>query len=152
MDHKYLLRHMLATMAFRVRTVVNDAPEGFADFEAGMDTRTPTQILNHINGMLSITEEWYRGETPTAVEEVPWIEAIEVFHGNLAKLDRTVDECDVDERLFLQMFQGPWCDAMTHVGKLGTLRRLFGSPIKVEPYMKADIQVGKVGPRQPVSV
>jgi hypothetical protein len=36
-----LLRHTLATVAYRGGKAVRNAPEGFADFQAGDGTRTP---------------------------------------------------------------------------------------------------------------
>ena len=50
------------------------------------------------------------------------------------------------------MLQGPFADALTHVGQLAMLRRLAGSPVKGENYFKAEVTVGVVGPDQPLPV
>jgi predicted aminopeptidase len=47
-----------------------------------------------------------------------------------------------------KLFQGPMADALTHVGQLSMLRRLAGSPVRGENYLTAEIQSGRVGPRQ----
>jgi hypothetical protein len=46
------------------------------------------------------------------------------------------------------MLQGPIADALTHVGQLTLLRRLAGSPVRGENYLRADIASGRVGPQQ----
>ncbi len=46
-----LLRHTLATLAYRGGKAVRNAPEGFAEFQAGEGVRTPGQILAHIGDL-----------------------------------------------------------------------------------------------------
>ncbi len=43
------------------------------------------------------------------------------------------------------LFQGPVSDVLTHIGQLGMLRRVAGSPIKGEVMVIADVHVGRVG-------
>ena len=43
-----------------------------------------------------------------------------------------------------RVFQGPVADALTHVGQLGTLRRLAGSAVGPKNYFKADIAAGAI--------
>ena len=43
-----LLRHTVATLAYRGGKALRGAPESFADFRAGATTRTPGQILAHV--------------------------------------------------------------------------------------------------------
>lgn len=38
-----------------------------------------------------------------------------------------------------QLLQGPFSDAMTHVGQLAMLRRFAGSPIAPESFIDAEI-------------
>ena len=47
-----LLRHTLATLAYRGGKAVRNAPLGFADFQAGEGVRAPGQILAHIGDLL----------------------------------------------------------------------------------------------------
>ncbi|HET9802933.1 MAG TPA: hypothetical protein VFP96_06840, partial [Candidatus Acidoferrum sp.] len=46
-----LLRHTLATVAYRGGKAVRNAPESFADFAAGPKGRTPVQILAHMGDL-----------------------------------------------------------------------------------------------------
>src|SRR5208283_5027979 len=48
-----LLRHSLATIAYRAGKIVRDAPQGYVDFQAGKNCRTPVQILAHIGDLLN---------------------------------------------------------------------------------------------------
>jgi hypothetical protein len=47
-----------------------------------------------------------------------------------------------------QMLQGPFSDAMTHVGQLAMLRRLSGDPVPPENFIVADIDPDRLGPDQ----
>lgn len=153
MDHRVFLRQMLASLAFRFRHAIKDAPIAFEDFEAGMDTRTPEQILNHVNDMLIAVEHRYRGKKPHLPESVPWMEAVERFHSSLDKLDSTITEKDgPEDDMLLRLFQGPLCDAMTHIGQLMMLRRLVGSSVEGANYYRAAIKAGRLGPEQELPV
>ena len=61
-----LLRHALATIAYRGGKAVRHAPAEFAGFQAGPTTRTPARLLAHIGDLfdwaLSIAkgkQEWH---------------------------------------------------------------------------------------------
>ncbi len=47
-----LLRHTLATLAYRGGKALRGAPAEFAEFRAGETTRTPAQILAHLGDLL----------------------------------------------------------------------------------------------------
>src|SRR5208337_2332177 len=47
-----LLRHTLATLAYRGGKALRGAPGEFADFRVSETTRTPAQILAHIGDLL----------------------------------------------------------------------------------------------------
>jgi len=47
-----MLRHTVATLAYRGAKAVRDAPESFASFKASPTTRTPAEILAHIGDLL----------------------------------------------------------------------------------------------------
>jgi hypothetical protein len=48
-----------------------------------------------------------------------------------------------------RLLQGPLADALTHVGQIALLRRLAGSPVPPQNFMKADIRPDNLGPDQP---
>jgi hypothetical protein len=46
-----LLRHTLATLAYRGGKAMRNAPDGFGEFQAGDGVRTPGQILAHLGDL-----------------------------------------------------------------------------------------------------
>jgi hypothetical protein len=72
-----LLRHTLATLAYRGGKAVRNAPAGFSDFRGGEELRTSGQILAHIGNLfdwaLSIAtgrQKWQNSTLPTWEQEV----------------------------------------------------------------------------------
>ena len=144
-----MLRHHLATLALRAQHAISDAPPSYPEFEAGNGVLKPVEILNHINLMIVATRQVYLGEKLNYPEDVPWEQATERFHSSLAELDQAFAKADpLDDDRIRRLYQGPWSDAMTHVGQLIMLRRLAGSPVRRLHYMKSDVRAGHLGPDQ----
>jgi hypothetical protein len=149
MDDNDLLRHTLATLAYRGGKVVRDAPERFADFRASAAGRTSVQILAHIGDLLdwalSIAEgqQRWRNASP-----LTWDQEVERFHTALRAFDEYLASGKPLHASAEKLFQGPIADAFTHVGQLAMLRRLAGAPIKGENYFVAEIAVGRTGAEQ----
>jgi len=143
-----LLRHTVATIAYRGGKALRNAPSEFAAFRIGEGTRTPARILAHICDVLDWAARLARGEQ-TWIEAVPqaWDEDVERFFACLGKLDSILADdalrCSAE-----QLFQGPIADVLTHVGQLTMLRRLAGSPIRGENYFRSEIAAGRVGSEQ----
>ena len=144
-----LLRHTLATLAYRGGKAVSNAPEGFGEFRAGDTTRTPGEILAHIGDLLDWAlglahgEHKWQDSTPLEwdAEVSRFFNALEAFEDYLvsdAPLGFSAEK----------LFQGPIADALTHVGQIAMLRRMAGAPIKGENYFKADIAAGRLDPQQ----
>jgi hypothetical protein len=144
-----MLRHTLATLAYRGRKAVADAPESFAMFRVVESARTPAEILAHVGDLFDWALSLARGEhawhdsTPQ-----PWRQEAARFFETLGALDT----CLASDRPLgtspEQLFQGPVADALTHIGQIALLRRLAGAPIRGENYFAADIVAGRVGPDQ----
>jgi len=149
MGDREMLRHALATLAYRGGKAVRGAPDRFGDFKTEADIRTPGQVLAHVGDLLDWALELADGRhTWRDSAPRPWTEEVGRFFEALARLDaRLASEAPLGftER---QLFQGPIADALTHVGQIAMLRRMFGSPVKGENYLKADIVAGRVGPDQ----
>ena len=152
MDNIYLLRHCLATLAFRTQHALRGAPESYPEFKAGKNVWTPLRILNHMTEIVVSTNEIYCGRDASKFELLPWEEVVDKFHDALHELDNNLFEADPPgANRILQLVQGPWLDLFTHVGQLMTLRRLAGSPVDTEPYYRSDIRIGRVGKDQPLT-
>jgi len=144
-----LLRHSLATIAYRAGKTIRDAPQGYVDFEAGKNCRTPLQILAHISDLFDWAFSMAKGK-PAWRDAAPisWPDEVQRFFDSLKRLD---DFLAGPEQLHAspeKLFQGPLADALNHVGQLAMLRRLAGVPIRGENYYKADIAKGRVGKDQ----
>lgn len=148
-DSRQMLRHTLATLAYRGGKAVRGAPEGFAAFKAGPSTRTPAEVLAHVGDLLDWTVSLSRGEhawheSPPG----PWPEEVARFHRALSAVDAVLASNAPLGTPVERLFQGPIADALTHVGQLTMLRRMFGTPVRGENYAKAEIVAGRLGPEQ----
>jgi hypothetical protein len=147
---RQLLRHTLATVAYRGGKAVRGAPEHFSSFHIGDKTRTPAQILAHVGDLfdwaLSIAQgnQTWHDSTP-----LPWNDEVERFFATIKKFDEYLASSKPLHGSAEGLFQAPVADALNHIGQIAMLRRLAGSPIKGENYLKADIAAGRVGPEQP---
>jgi hypothetical protein len=144
------VRHTLATLAYRGGKAVRGTPPEAADFCAGAMTRTPLQILAHVNDLLDWAMSLCEGQQRwNDSAPVAWDDEVMRFFAGLARVDGYLAS---DRPLACapeQLFQGPLADALTHMGQIALLRRLAGAPVKGENYFKADIAKGRVGPEQP---
>jgi hypothetical protein len=145
-----LLRHCLATVAYRGSKALRDAPDTFADFRAGESTRTPAQILAHLGDLFDWALNMSKGnQSWHSSKPLPWPQEVDRYFQTLKDFD---DYLAGSERLHAspeRLFQGPVADALNHVGQLAMLRRLAGAPIKGEDFYQADISTGRVGKDQP---
>src|SRR6266704_1281946 len=130
-----MLRHTIATLAYRGAKAVRGAPDSFASFKASETTRTPAKILAHIGDLLDWALSIAKGAESWHVAEVEsWNQEVERFHAALARLDDYLASRDELACPRERLFQGPIADALTHVGQLAMLRRMSGSPIRGEDY------------------
>jgi hypothetical protein len=143
-----LLRHAVATIAYRGGKAVRGAPDAFAHFAAA-DPRTPAKILAHIGDLFDWALSQARGaEAWTDSPPLDWPREVERFHAALQRFDAYLAS---DAPLSVpaeRLFQGALADALTHIGQLAMLRRLSGAPIKGENYSRAEIAAGRVGADQ----
>jgi len=146
-DERTLLRHTVATLAYRSRKVLADVPPGFAAFQPSVDARSAVEILAHMGDLfdwaLSIAEgrQAWKNQTP-----LPWEEEVLRYYGPLRRFeDRLADAAELKESAAL-LFQGPVADALTHLGQIALMRRLALSPVKAENYHKAEVVAGRIEP------
>lgn len=146
-----MLRHTLATLAYRGAKPLHSAPEDFEHFKTEQTANTPGWLLGHICDLMDWSLSMASGEKIKRSEEnhaLVWPQKIERFHQSLEAFDQFLaSEAELKVPLE-KIFQGPIADALTHVGQLNLLRRMAGAPIKGENYFVADIETGRVGPDQ----
>jgi len=144
-----LLRHSLATIAYRVGKIIRDAPQGYVDFCPGQNCRTPVQILAHIGDLFDWALSMATGKPAWHDSEpLPWPDEVQRFFDALKRFDDFLAGPGELHTSVEKLFQGPVADVLNHVGQLAMLRRLSGVPIRGENYYKADISTGRVGKDQ----
>jgi hypothetical protein len=144
-----LLRHTVATLAYRAGKVLRDAPPGFSRVSAGEGTRTAGQILSHMCDLfdwaLSLANGGHVWHDTSPGE---WTADVARFFGALERVDARLASSEPLGNSPEALFQGPVADALTHVGQLAVLRRLAAAPVRAENYFKADIAIGRTGAQQ----
>jgi hypothetical protein len=146
---RQLLRHTVATLAYRAAKPLRDAPPEFAGFRPKGSSRTPAEILAHMCDLMDWALHLAQGqhtwnETPTQA----WEKDVKRFFDAVAAFDAVLAGPAPLGRTPEILFQGPIADALQHTGQLTYLRRLSGAPIKGESYARAEIVSGRVGIEQ----
>ncbi|MET0649458.1 MAG: hypothetical protein ABW208_22845 [Pyrinomonadaceae bacterium] len=145
-EKREVLRHVVATVAYRGGVAVSDAPEGFDAFRINEETRAPGEVLAHIGDLLEGSLYLLKGEMVYLTSSpLPWGEEVSRFFSAVQCLDSYLASdaplaCPVEK-----LIQGPIGDALTHVGQIVMLRRLAGSPVRAASYFTAEIVPGAVG-------
>lgn len=143
------LRHTLATLAYRAAKVLRGVPDGFSDFQACENARTPGQILAHLGDLMDWALTLARGEHKWQDSApLPWDAGSQRFFRSLAAFDAYLAAGEPLLQAADLLFQGPVADALTHVGQIAFLRRMYGTPIRAENYFRAPISTGQVGYEQ----
>ncbi len=150
---RQLLRHTLATLAYRAGKTLRGAPESFATFSTGEKGRVPANILAHMGDLFDWALSIAQGKQAWQDSQpLPWQQETERFFKSLKAFD---DFLASDAPLAApaeKLFQGPIADALTHTGQLAMLRRMAGCPMKGENYYRAEITAGRVGEDQAAPV
>jgi hypothetical protein len=147
-----MLRHTVATLAYRGGKALRGVPPEFSSFLVAEGTRTPGQILAHVGDLLDWANWLARGEhrwvvTPPST----WPADVQRFHDGLQRLDDYLASDSPLPRGAEELFQAPIADALTHIGQIALIRRLAGCPVRGENYARAEIVRGRVGAQQAAS-
>ena len=144
-----MLRHTLATLAYRAGKALRGAPPEFAGYRSQPGSRTPVEILAHMGDLfdwaLSIAngQQVWHNSAP-----LPWDDEVARFFAALEAFDRRLESGQPISCAPEKLFQGPVADALTHTGQIAMLRRMAGCPMRGENYFVADIAPGRVGADQ----
>jgi hypothetical protein len=144
-----LLRHALATVAYRGGKALRGAPESFATFRIGEATRPPGKLVAHMGDLFDWALSIAKGkQTWKDSEPLPWNQEVERFFASIKAFDDYLATSEPLHGTVEMLFQGPIADALTHVGQLAMLRRVGGTPIRSENYSVAAIVAGRTGADQ----
>lgn len=149
MTDREMLRHTVATLAYRAAKTMRGAPPSFAEFKPGPTSNTPVRIVAHMGDLFDWALSMAKGEGRwTTATPQPWDpECARLFAAVKTFDDLLAGDAPLGYEL-TRLFQGPVADALTHTGQLALLRRLHGAPMKGESYNRADIVIGRVGAEQ----
>jgi hypothetical protein len=145
-----LLRHVLATLAYRAAKTTRDTDEAYAEFLAAPGSNTPRTILAHMGDLM----DWCLGMARdgerrwASAAPLPWRGERARFFAALGALDAHLASNAPLRWDPGELFQGGIADALTHTGQLAMLRRLSGHPMKGENYSRAAIVAGRTGEAQ----
>jgi len=148
-EKRKMLRHFLASIAYRATKAIKNAPETYPNLHIGKGVRTPLRILHHITGVLTYAHSFFEHYDTTYCEIRSWNAEVDAFYNILSKLDKSFQEKNPNQVTEEQLLHGPLSDSMTHVGQLLMLRRVADSPVPSENFIFADIRKGEVSPDQP---
>ena len=150
-EKRELLRHTVASLAYRAARALDDAPDTFAAFDGC--GRQPIKILAHMGDLFDWalsavqgSERWHNSAP------LPWAEEKARFFAALKDFDAYLASDAPLHASAEALFQGPIADALTHVGQLAMQRRLAGSPTRGENFFVATIGAGQVSAEQPAAV
>jgi hypothetical protein len=146
-----VVRHTLATLAYRASKAVRGAPASYGDFRVGPTSRTPAEILAHMSDLMEWALTMARGKAVWRnVPPQAWSADVDRLFSGITALDEYLaGGASVERATLLQLFQGPIADALTHTGQLALLRRLTDAPVRGEDYPRAAIAAGQTGLEQP---
>jgi hypothetical protein len=148
MDEKRaVLRHTVASLAYRAARALDGAPDSFATFDGC--GRQPLKILAHMGDLFDWalsavqgSERWHNS-TPLA-----WLQEKARFFSTLKAFDDYLASDQPMHAAAEPLFQGPIADALTHVGQIAMMRRLAGSPCRGENFFVAQVTAGQVSAEQ----
>jgi hypothetical protein len=144
-----LLRHTVATLAYRAAKAMRGAPATFAEFRSAPGSPSAVELVAHMGDLFDwgLSMANGAGRWATATPQ-PWDAECARFFAALRAFDDRLAAPEPPQYELTRLFQGPIADALTHTGQLAAMRRLHGAPMTGESYNRADIAIGRVGAEQ----
>jgi hypothetical protein len=148
-DKRHMLCHFLGSIAYHTQKALRDAPAGFESFRIEPKSRTPQELIKHIDSVLGYARTVFIGGTyGNALLSTMQLQ-VEQLHGTLEDLAKHFSTGNIlNEVTEEQLLQGPLSDAMTHIGQISFLRRLYGFPVPSEDFVYAKISAENLGMNQ----
>jgi hypothetical protein len=142
------LRQLAATLAYRAAKVLRDVPPDFATYRVAPNARTAVEIVAHMGDLMRWATWLAKGEHIWKAEgSTDWDHEVDRFFTLLGEVDGLLAASDFKGSVE-KLIQGPFADALTHVGQLSMVRGAAGLPVRPESYARAEIIPGRVGREQ----
>ncbi len=145
-----ILRHFLALISYRFHSAIADSPENFPYLKIGNNSRSPVEIIDHMAVQINIAIQLIAGTPISGVKSTPIVsenfaKSKQNFLSLLSSADIRLESLNGMEISKVKMItQGPLADCLTHIGQLAMLRRLSGSPVETQNFLKAKVLTGKL--------
>ena len=140
-----LLRHIISTIKYSFEKSINGSTDTFSDFSLGKDSRSPKEIVQHMNEVIYSTTVFIEKESlpQTKLEKLNFEKEIERFKAELSRADKLLDKENLDINYSKRLIQGPFSDLLTHIGQIAMLQRLVDNPIDGEDFSRSEIKTGE---------
>jgi hypothetical protein len=144
-DTTRILRHLVATIAFRASRSLRGAPAALENVRLADGGMTARELVLHMTNVMAFALATVTGTERIRHDTLDWQQDIDRFYWLLAQVDAKLAAGAVmDPEMDLKLVQGPLADALTHVGQLHAMRRMAGGPVSPTNYIKADVQIGRI--------
>ena len=139
-----LLKHIISTIKYRFEKSINDSSQDFSDFNLGKGSRSPKEIIHHMNDVIYSTRVFIEQESlpQEKIGKLTFKKEIERFNVELSIVDQLLDNKNLDINYSKRLFQGPFSDILTHIGQIAMLQRLADNPIDGEDFSRSEIKTG----------
>ena len=144
-DTTRILRHLVATIAFRASRSLRDAPAVLESVRLADGGMTARELVLHMTNVMAFALATVTGTERQRHDPLDWPQEIDRFYSVLAQVDAKLAEgATMEPGMDLKLVQGPLADTLTHVGQLHAMRRLAGGPVPSTNYIKADVKIGRI--------
>src|SRR5688572_3980713 len=144
-DTTRILRHLVATIAFRASRSLRDAPAGFETVRLADGGMTAGELVLHMTNVMAFALAIVTRADRIRHEGLDWQQDVGRFYSLLGDVDANLAAgASIEEGMDLKLVQGPLADTLTHVGQLHAMRRKAGAPLASANYVKAHVQAGLI--------
>src|SRR5262245_34982401 len=110
-----VLRHLVATLAYRAGKVLRGVPPSFGSHSFGASTRRPVLIVAHLADLMAWAITLAHGQVVwKAAGGDDWDTEVRRFFDNLQALDDALVAAGAFDGAVEKLVQGPLADALTH--------------------------------------
>jgi len=144
-DTTRILRHLVATIAYRASRSLRNVPEGFESVRLDDTAMSAGELILHMTNVMAFALATVRQTDRLQHRALAWPQEVTRFYSLLGELDSKLAAGAVlEEGMDLRLVQGPLADILTHIGQLHAMRRKAGAPVDSASYIKADVRIGRI--------
>src|SRR5262245_14420197 len=113
-----ILRHLVATIAYRASRSLRDAPPTLENARLAGGGMSAHELLLHMTNVLAFAQATITQTDRIRYEVLEWQPEVNRFYALLSELDASLAEGpSFEEGMDLRLVQGPLADALTHIGQ-----------------------------------